>query len=209
MRNSGLAPKMALVERIHGGYVHDRRIRVLSGHLAELIPPHAQVLDVGSGDGLLAHTIQQTRTDVEVKGIDVLIRGRTHVPVQVFDGKNIPYHDASFDFVMFVDVLHHADDAMHLLHEAVRVARQGLLIKDHTLTGFLAGATLRFMDRVGNQRYGVALPYNYWTPEQWSQSFEVLGLRVGAWKSELGLYARPANWLFGRSLHFVARLDRK
>jgi SAM-dependent methyltransferase len=199
---------MALLERIHGGYVHNRRIRVLSDHLAELIPPRAQVLDVGSGDGLLAHTIRQRRTEVEMKGIDVLVRGHTHVPVDAFDGRDIPYGDASFDFVMFVDVLHHAEDPNHLLREAVRVARRGLLIKDHTLEGFLAGPTLRFMDRVGNQRHGVALPYNYWTHQQWSQSIEALGLRIGAWKSELGLYARPANWLFGRSLHFVARLDR-
>jgi hypothetical protein len=106
-------------------------------------------------------------------------------------------------------VLHHAEDAKHLLREAVRVARQGLIIKDHTLSGFLAGPTLRLMDRVGNQRYGVALPYNYWAPKQWMEAFEALGLRVGAWNSDLGLYARPARWLFDRSLHFVARLDRK
>jgi hypothetical protein len=109
---------------------------------------------------------------------------------------------------MFVDVLHHTEDPNHLLREAVRVARQGLLIKDHTLTGFLASPTLRLMDRVGNQRHGVALPYNYWTQQQWLQSIESLSLKIGAWKSKLGLYAPPANWLFDRSLHFVARLDR-
>jgi SAM-dependent methyltransferase len=200
---------MALLDRIHGGYVHTRRVRVLSRHLAEQIPPHARVLDVGSGDGLLAHLIHQGRTDIEMKGIDVLVRGHTHVPVEAFDGTHIPYDSRSFDFVMFVDVLHHAEDPYGLLREAVRVARQGLLIKDHTLTGFLAGPTLRFMDRVSNQRHGVALPFNYWTQQEWLESIEALGLRIGSWKSELGLYARPANWLFGRSLHFVARLDRK
>jgi hypothetical protein len=96
-----------------------------------------------------------------------------------------------------------------LLREAVRVARQGLLIKDHTLTGFLAGRTLRLMDRVGNQRHGVALPYNYWTLQEWLNSFEALGLKIGAWKTKLGVFTPPANWLFERSLHFVARLDRK
>ena len=115
---------MALLDQIHAGYVHNRRIRVLSGHLAELIPQAAQVLDVGAGDGMLAHTIRQRRPDIEVKGIDVLVRADTHVPVEAFDGTHIPYDDASFDFVMFVDVLHHADDPSHLLREAVRVARK-------------------------------------------------------------------------------------
>ena len=58
---------MALLEHIHGSYVYSRRIRVLSGHLAELIPPRAQVLDVGSGDGLLAQTIQQRCNDIEIR----------------------------------------------------------------------------------------------------------------------------------------------
>jgi SAM-dependent methyltransferase len=199
---------MALLDRIHAGYVYDRRIRVLSGHIAELIPPQARVLDVGSGDGLLAHTVRQRRPDIDIKGIDVLVREQTHVLVEAFDGKNIPHDNASFDFVMFVDVLHHSDDPLRLLGEAVRVARQALLIKDHLLTGFLAGPTLRLMDEVGNRRHGVALPYNYWTRQQWLQSFESLGLKIGAWKSKLGLYAPPASWVFERSLHFVARLDR-
>jgi SAM-dependent methyltransferase len=200
---------MAVLEHIHSGFVYDRRIRVLSGHLAELIPSQSRVLDVGAGDGLLAHTIRQRRTDIEMTGIDVLVRGHTHVPVEAFDGKCIPYEDASFDIVMFVDVLHHAEDPSQLLREAARVARRALLIKDHTLTGFLAGPTLRLMDRVGNQRHGVALPYNYWTRQQWLQNIDALCLKIGAWKSKLGLYTWPANFLFDRSLHFVARLDRK
>jgi hypothetical protein len=106
-------------------------------------------------------------------------------------------------------VLHHSDDPTILLREAVRVARKGLVIKDHTLSGFLSGPTLRLMDRVGNGRHGVALPYNYWTHDQWFKAFETLGLKTGAWKSKLRLYPWPARWVFDRSLHFVARLDRE
>jgi SAM-dependent methyltransferase len=199
---------MNLLEHIHGGYLSNRRIRVLSSLLAELIPPHARVLDVGSGDGLLAHAIQQNRSDLELRGVDVLVRRHTYIPIEWFDGKWIPYGDASFDIVMFVDVLHHTDDPGLLLREAVRVARKALLIKDHTLTGILAGPTLRLMDRVGNARHGVALPFNYWTQEQWLEAFAALGLNISAWKSNLGLYIWPSKWIFERSLHFVAQLDR-
>jgi hypothetical protein len=65
------------------------------------------------------------------------------------------------------------------------------------------------MDRIGNARHGVALPFNYWTQQQWFQTFDALNLKIGAWKSKLGLYPRPLNGIFGRSLHFVARLDRE
>lgn len=198
---------MSWVETIHGRYVHDRRSRILSGHLAKVIPENVLVLDVGSGDGLLGQLISQIRPDVTIKGIDVMVRPRTHIPTEKYDGERIPYGDTSFDGVMFVDVLHHTTDPMILLREAARVARRTIIIKDHLLDGLLAGQTLRFMDRAGNARHGIPLPYNYWTKATWLDAFNTLGLEVGMWTAKLGLYPRPATWLFDRSLHFVARLD--
>jgi SAM-dependent methyltransferase len=203
-----LEPPMSLIERLHEGYVFGRRVRILAEHLAALLPRDARVLDVGCGDGALATLIMRQKPDVSIKGIDVLIRDRTHIPVEKFDGQTIPYADASFDIVMFVDVLHHMIDPMVLLREAVRVARHGILLKDHTADGFLAFSTLRCMDKVGNSRHGVMLPFNYWTRTQWDDAFASLGLKVVAWKKSLGLYPWPASWLFGRSLHFVALVER-
>jgi len=106
-----------------------------------------------------------------------------------------------------VDVLHHTKDPMILLREAARVARKTVVIKDHILDGFFAGPTLRVMDRVGNARYGVSLPYNYWSKPKWLQAFDALRMEVGSWTTQLKLYPWPASWLLDRSLHFVARLD--
>ena len=198
---------MNLTEHLHGRYVHNRRTRVLSEHLAKLIPQDFHILDVGCGDGMLAHLITQKRPDLDLRGIDVLVRDRTYIPIVKFDGQRIPYDDASFDGVMFVDVLHHTHDPMLLLREAVRVARTAIVIKDHTRNGFCAGPTLHFMDTVGNARHGVALPYNYWPRQKWLQAFDMLGLKVGVWTTKLGIYPWPASWIFDRSLHFVARLD--
>ena len=198
---------MSLVESIHGWYVHDRRSRVLCGHLTNVIPNNCRVLDVGSGDGLLGQLISQTRPDITITGIDVLVRARTRIPTEKYDGETIPYDDASFDGVMFIDVLHHTTDPMILLRESTRVARNTIVIKDHLLDGLFARQTLRFMDRLGNARYDVSLPYNYWPKQRWFDAFDTLGLKVGMWTTKLGLYPRPASWVFERSLHFVARLD--
>jgi SAM-dependent methyltransferase len=149
--------------------------------------------------------MQRENPNVVITGIDVLIRDHTHIPVMKFDGTTIPFPDRSFDTVVFVDVLHHTDDPALLLREAARVARNTILIKDHTLDGFAAGATLRFMDRIGNRRYNVALPYNYWPKQEWLNTFEALGLTLRTWKSKLDLYPRSMDWLLGRSLHFIAQ----
>lgn len=197
---------MSVIGLVHDSYVFDRRVRVLAGHLAEALPEGARVLDVGCGDGRVAKLIMERRSDVSISGIDVLIRGQTHIPVEPFDGRTIPHGDASFDAVTFVDVLHHTDDPMVMLREAARVARRVVVIKDHTRDGLLAGPTLRLMDWVGNARHGVVLPYNYWPRRRWLSAFGELGLGVESWASDVGLYPPPLSWAFGRSLHFVARL---
>ncbi len=128
------------------------------------------------------------------------------IPVAPFDGRTLPFADSTFDAVVLVDVLHHADDPARLLGEAARVTRGPILIKDHACDRFLAVPTLRFMDRVGNARHGVSLPYHYWRRQTWLDNFGALGLKVSFWENDLGLYPIPAKWIFGGSLHFLARV---
>jgi len=198
---------MGLTTSLHDGYVHQRRVRRLGELLTGLLPPGASVLDVGCGDGLLSRSIQDRRPDVRVHGLDVLVRETRHIPVQHFDGQTIPEGNEAVDVVLMVDVLHHTDDPIILLREAARVAARGVLIKDHTRDGFLAGPTLRFMDYVGNAHHNVVLPYNYWPKRRWLSAFDDLGLTVASWDDDLRLYPWPAEWVFGRSLHFIALLE--
>lgn len=196
-----------LIPRFHDHYVHRRRVAVLCENLAALLPRNVTVLDVGCGDGLLAHRIMQSRPDVVIVGLEVMARPQTHIPVQAFDGEALPYDDRSFDFVTFVDVLHHTHHAMKLLKEAARVGRKGIVIKDHICEGSVDRLTLRLMDYIGNAHHGVALPYDYWSRRKWSEAFAQLGVKADNWKNHLKLYPRIAGWLFDRSLHFVVRLD--
>lgn len=187
--------------------VYGRRIRVLARHLAALLPRDASVLDVGSGDGLLARRVMDLRPDLRIAGVDVLARPRSHIPVTLFDGVRLPFAAREFDAVMMVDVLHHATDQDALLSETARVARRALVIKDHVLAGPLAWKTLAFMDWVGNARHGVSLPYLYWTEQRWRDAWRRLGLRVAKRRDSLGLYPWPASMLFERGLHFIVVLE--
>jgi SAM-dependent methyltransferase len=199
---------MSAIGVLHEKLVFNRRVEILANWFAELAPRDARVLDVGCGDGLISAALQARRPDLNLRGIDVLPRSRTHIPVEMFDGARIPFGNESFDIVLFSDVLHHTSDPAILLREARRVAAHSVLIKDHNRNGFLSGARLRFMDWVGNARFGVALPYNYWTERQWLDAWREIGLYPDQLVTSLGLYPSAANWIFGARLHFVARLTK-
>ena len=188
----------------HQRLVHSRRVAALARHFAELIPTRHSVLDVGCGDGLIDSLVARERPDLKIAGVDVLIRPAAHIPVAAFDGERLSFCDASWDTVLLCDVLHHSEQPVTLLQEAARVARHRVLIKDHMLEGVLAGATLRLMDFVGNAPHGVVLPYNYLTPSQWADAFRQTGLVSTDMRRKLDLYPPLADWIFGRSLHFIA-----
>ena len=198
---------MSPAGRLHGTFVHPRRVTTLAAHAARLIPQGACVLDVGTGDGRLAAAIRERRSDVVIDGIDVLIRPDVAIPVTAFDGRVIPLPNRSRDVVTLFDVLHHAVDPTQLLAEATRVARTCIVLKDHMCSGPIAHLILRFMDEVGNRRHGVVLPHRYWNQRQWSDAIDGLRLRREVWDvGGLGLYPPPFSLVFGDHLHVLARL---
>jgi SAM-dependent methyltransferase len=140
---------------------------------------------------------------VRITGVDVLARPDARIPVSGFDGEHLPFPDASWDTVVFCDVLHHTKEPLALLLEATRVARHAVVIKDHSVEGALAKPTLRLMDFCGNAPHGVPLPYNYLTPRQWDDTFRASGLLPVEVRRQLGLYPPFADRIFGRSLHFL------
>jgi SAM-dependent methyltransferase len=196
-----------LLDRLHERGVLRQRAQRLATLLARVVPPNSAVLDVGCGDGQIDTLLLEQRADLKIHGVEVLTRTPAKFPVTHFDGNTLPFGNASFDVVLFVDVLHHTSDPMVLLREAARVARKGIVIKDHLLQGILARTRLKFMDYVGNARHGVSLPFNYWSPQQWQSAEQQLGLRKGIELKKLGLYPLLADLVFGAGLHFVAYYD--
>jgi len=190
-------------------WYYNRRIWVLSRALANAIPGRGSVLDIGCGDGQLALALMKLRPDLKIEGVDVVARPKTLIPVAQYDGVKLPFADKSFDYVTIVDVLHHTDDPTVVLSEASRLARHGVVIKDHLREGFLAHETLAFMDWCGNIGDGVPLPYNFLSRSEWQGAFFKSRLQSRQTNEKLNIYLPPARWLFDRQLHFVSFLEPK
>ena len=193
---------------LHGRLVHARRVRTLAAMLTELIPPGAHVLDVGCGDGRIGWQMQQMQPGITVSGLEIMARPQCRIPCELFDGRHIPRKDNSIDCCVFVDALHHTDDIAGLLREAARVSRHHVLVKDHLCESPLDYATLSVMDWVGNHPQGVAVPHNFQSRRQWAVMFASSDLVVETWRGRIPLYPFPFSALFGRNLHFIARLEK-
>ena len=94
----------------------------------------ARVLDVGCQTGALA--VVMAERGARVTGIDtedwVLEAGRRRAggwnvaaEFRVARGESLPWSDAEFDVVTFVDVIEHCDDSIQCLREMSRVLRPG------------------------------------------------------------------------------------
>jgi SAM-dependent methyltransferase len=199
---------LSWIGRWHQSLVFGRRVRVLTKLLDQQIPLGATILDIGCGDGTIGSMLTQSRSDITVEGVEISVRPGCRIPCRSFDGMKLPYPDRSFDVCLFVDVLHHTNDAEVLLREAVRVSRSFLLLKDHVSENSIDHATLRFMDWVGNRPHGVPLPYNYQSRSAWDEYFSAAHLSLKTWQAHVPIYPFPLSGIFGRTLHFVALLEK-
>jgi ubiquinone/menaquinone biosynthesis C-methylase UbiE len=197
---------MSLLSDLHSRLVLNRRLRILARHAISLLPESGSVLDVGCGNGVISRLIMDERPQMSIRGIDVLERPICAIPMERYDGDTLPFDDNSLDVVMFVDVLHHTNNAFSLLQEAVRVAKQAVVLKDHLCNSAFDERILSFMDWIGNRSHGVALPYNYWSAEQWRDAWLRLGCEPDVFTTRLGLYPWFARPVFERDLHFFARM---
>ena len=84
----------------------------------------------------MALAIKSVRHDLKFSDVDILMRPNVAIPTKIYDGINLSYLDREFDYAMIIDVLHHTDDPAAVLSECLRVAKRGVVIKDHILNGF-------------------------------------------------------------------------
>lgn len=196
---------LRVLEKTHGSLVMSRRVRVLAETIAPLLPA-GRVIDVGSGSGVIARGLFSLRPDLLIEGFDVLVRKDAAVPTAAFDGRSLPIPDGAAAAAVLVDVLHHAENPAGLLRECARVASV-VVVKDHLSRSALDERVLAFMDWVGNRPHGVDLRYRYFTPRSWQEALATAGLVETARSRVPDLYPFPFSLVFGRDLHFVARLE--
>jgi SAM-dependent methyltransferase len=98
------------------------------------IPDNVSILDIGCNSGEFMKRLLAGKKGVTVKGIDlsetaVKVAQDKGLDVILGDGETLPFPDASFDYVVLMEVLVHTHDAKKLLSEVRRVLKtDGVLV---------------------------------------------------------------------------------
>ncbi|PYS51491.1 MAG: hypothetical protein DMF68_04190 [Acidobacteria bacterium] len=95
--------------------------------IARVLVEGMRVLDVGCGNGFIAHHLTAL-LGTKVVGIDVARTTDARINYLCYDGERFPLPDDSFDALLLCYVLHHAQDLRAVLTEVCRVLRAGGLI---------------------------------------------------------------------------------
>ncbi len=90
--------------------------------IARTIPRGSEVLDVGCGNGFIAHHLSALLKS-SVLGIDLADSAEAAIDYRRFDGTRFPLANDSVDALLLCYVLHHAQDVPVVLTEARRVLR--------------------------------------------------------------------------------------
>lgn len=96
------------------------------GKIIDRLSPGAHILEIGGGTGYQAKRLAQD--GFVVVSIDIPnsnYAGQLEFPVQPYDGRNIPFPDASFEIVFSSNVLEHVLDLPQLHSEIKRVLKPG------------------------------------------------------------------------------------
>ena len=120
----------ALAHGIKRRWARERRRRKvgraydMAKEIARVIPRGSEVLDVGCGNGFIAHHLSAL-LGTSVVGIDLGNSAGAAIDYRRYDGAQFPVMDDSFDAVLLCYVLHHAQDVSVVLNEMRRVLRDG------------------------------------------------------------------------------------
>jgi ubiquinone/menaquinone biosynthesis C-methylase UbiE len=144
--------------------------------IARIIPPGSEVLDVGCGNGFIAHHLS-AMLGTNVVGIDLGCGADAPIDYRRYYGAQFPVDEDSVDAVLLCYVLHHAQDVRVVLNEMSRVLRDGglaVIYEDIPRTWWDKGVCW-----IHNQQWcGRTGPCTFRNDHEWRSLFDSFGFEI-------------------------------
>jgi SAM-dependent methyltransferase len=156
----------------------------------------SSMLDVGSGDGVIAFLLADLMGKVTLLDVARYLDPRVPLPFIAYsEGREFPF-DAKFDMSLLLTVLHHSSDPLFLLRQTRKVTARRCVIIESVVGAenprgqnevSLASLSLdeqimyaTFVDWLYNRvvRTDVPVPYNFTTPAMWRTVLRDVGFEI-------------------------------
>jgi ubiquinone/menaquinone biosynthesis C-methylase UbiE len=144
--------------------------------IARVVPANSRVLDVGCGNGFIAHHLSAL-AGAKVVGVDLGATAESGIEYRQFDGEHFPVTDQSADAVLFCYVLHHAQGLDMIMKELRRVLSAGgqvIVYEDIPLVWWdrmiCWTHNLKWRKRTG--------PCTFRSASEWQALFSAVGLEI-------------------------------
>ena len=171
--------------------------------IARVVPRGSEVLDVGCGNGFIAHHLSAI-LGANVTGIDVMDKTEAPIGYLRYDREQFPAPDNSYDAVLLCYVLHHAQDAALVLKEVRRVLRAGgvaIIYEDIPQSWWDKGMCL-VHHLLWKRRTG---PCAFRTDSEWRRQFNYSGFELV--KNRALSRTRNFTHLVARRTYVIRRAD--
>jgi len=169
--------------------MNNSRVGSLIASFASVIKPHSCIIDIGAGKGLLAQEMAR-QFDARVTMVDVAQYNQTNLPLTVCDSRALAFADNSFDYALLSFVLHHTPKPDIILREALRVAREVIVIENDVRSRWRSALT-RLIDSYPALRYGTPPCYIAQRHEERLKLFSAFPVQVRVlteFKLEFGFF---------------------
>jgi SAM-dependent methyltransferase len=183
-----------LEERIQQGL--GRRSELIYNQIRKyLVGP--RVLDLGCGDGLVANRVARDGFEVQMSDIVDYRAPSVNLPfAKPLEGEPLPFASSSFDTVLLLTVLHHANCPLQVFAEALRVCRARIIVIESVFgvqpadvpsgderaeafvnLGNAQAQFLAFVDWFYNRvlHHEVQVPFKFKSPAAWEEVFRDFG----------------------------------
>jgi len=160
-----------------GSLIYPKSIRVDLCTFLEPLHPHAKVLDIGSGTGILCHFGHLCREDLFYVAVDpaegMMKYAKAYVKTHKGVAEALPFGDESFDVSMMGESLHHFRDVDEALKETARILKKGgkLFIYDFDIDTFMGKSICRGEKLLGE-------PGNFYSPSSIEEKLCTYGFKV-------------------------------
>jgi ubiquinone/menaquinone biosynthesis C-methylase UbiE len=144
--------------------------------IARYVPVNARVLDVGCGNGFIAHHLSSLLR-AKVIGIDLDAQTEAAIDYRQFDGAHFPVEAGEVNAALLCYVLHHAQDLGSVMSELRRVLSDGGVVVVYedipaAMWDRLICWTHNFKWR---RRTG---PCSFHNPSEWRELFTAAGFEI-------------------------------